>query len=95
MKNTFISVLIFGLTLLSTMQAQAEQGDWVVRLRAVNVMPNEDSRLGSTVNELLGSTVMSPGAELSVSDNMIPEIDISYYFTKHISRTDFSCWHGA
>lgn len=85
MKNTFISALLACLSLLSAMQVQAEQGDWVIRLRAVNVMPNEDSQLGTTVNELLGSTVMSSGAELGVSDNMIPEIDISYYFTKHLA----------
>lgn len=85
MKNTLISALLAGLTLLPSMQAKAEAGDWVVRLRAVTVSPNEESRLGTTVNELLGGTVMSPGAELSVSDNTIPEIDISYYFTKNIA----------
>jgi len=63
---------------------QAEAGDWVVRVRAVNVSPNEDSRLGKTVNRNVGP-VMSPGAELSVDNNLIPELDISYYFTKHIA----------
>jgi outer membrane protein len=28
---------------------------------------------------------MSPGAELSVGSNVIPELDISYYFTKNIA----------
>lgn len=85
MKNTLTSALFAGLTLLPTMQARAEEGDWVVRLRAATISPNEDSKLGSTVNTLLGGTVMSPGAELSVSDNTIPEIDISYYFNKHLA----------
>jgi outer membrane protein len=67
------------------MLAQAEEGDWVVRLRAANVTPNEDSKLGKTVNNLLGAPVMSPGAELKVDDNWIPELDISYYFTKNIA----------
>ncbi|MGB2832129.1 MAG: OmpW family outer membrane protein [Methylotenera sp.] len=65
--------------------AHAEAGDIVVRLRAVNVAPNEDSKLGKTVNNLLGAPVMSPGAELAVSDKVIPELDISYYFTKNIA----------
>jgi len=65
--------------------AQAEAGDWVVRLRAADVSPNEDSRLGKTVNNLLGAPVMSPGAELSVDNNWIPEFDVSYYFTKNIA----------
>jgi outer membrane protein len=63
---------------------QAEAGDWVVRARAVNVAPNEDSKLGKTVNQNVAN-VMSPGAELHVSDKVIPELDISYYFTKNIA----------
>ena len=63
----------------------AEAGDWVVRARAVNISPNEDSSLGKTVNNLLGAPVMSLGAELAVSDKVIPEFDISYYITKNIA----------
>ena len=65
--------------------AQAEAGDWVVRARAVNVSPNEDSELGKTVNNLLGGPAMPAGAELSVDNNWIPEFDISYYITKNIA----------
>ena len=57
----------------------------MVRARAVNISPNEDSSLGKTVNNLLGAPVMSPGAELAVSDKVIPELDISYYITKNIA----------
>ena len=53
--------------------------------RAVNISPTEDSSLGKTVNNLLGAPVMSPGAELAVSDKVIPELDISYYITKNIA----------
>jgi outer membrane protein len=83
MKKTLLSALIASALL--PMFAHAEAGDWVVRLRAVNVNPNEDSNLGKTVNKALGSTVMSPGSELSVDSNTIPELDISYYFTKNIA----------
>jgi outer membrane protein len=55
-----------------------------VRIRAADVVPNEDSELGKTVNGFLPD-VMSPGAELKVDDNLIPELDISYYFTKNIA----------
>jgi outer membrane protein len=64
--------------------SQAEAGDWVVRARAVSVSPNEDSSLGKTVNKNV-APVMSPGAELSVDNNVIPELDISYYVTKNIA----------
>ena len=35
----------------SPVLAHAEAGDWVVRVRAANVSPNEDSKLGKTVNK--------------------------------------------
>jgi outer membrane protein len=82
MKKTMLAVALtaaFAPTL-----ALAEAGDWVVRVRAVDVSPNEDSKLGSTVNGLIPGA-MSPGAELSVDTNVIPELDVSYYFTKNIA----------
>jgi outer membrane protein len=83
MKKTLISALIASSLL--PMLAHAEAGDWVVRLRAVNVSPNEDSELGKTVNKNVGAGTMSDGAELNVDSNTIPELDISYYFTKNIA----------
>jgi outer membrane protein len=82
MKKTIIAV---ALVAAFPTLAMAEAGDWVVRVRAVNVAPNEDSKLGKTVNNLLGAPVMSSGAELAVSDKVIPELDISYYLTKNIA----------
>lgn len=62
--------------------AQAEAGDFVVRVRAVNVSPNEDSKLGKTINN---AGLIDAGAKLAVDDNWIPELDISYYLTKNIA----------
>jgi outer membrane protein len=83
MKKTILAASMAA-ALVAPMFAHAEAGDWVVRLRAVNVSPNEDSDLGKTVNKNVAN-VMSPGAELKVDDNWIPEFDISYYFTKNIA----------
>jgi outer membrane protein len=82
MKKTILSALIASALL--PMFAHAEAGDWVVRLRAANISPNEDSKLGKTVNKNVAN-VMSNGAELAVDSNTIPELDISYYFTKNIA----------
>lgn len=80
------SLLVLALAAAFTpMLANAEAGDWVLRARAVNVSPNEDSELGKTVNAVTGGTTMSPGAELAVDNNWIPEVDISYYITKNIA----------
>lgn len=83
MKKLVLSVLLAAA--FAPTVAMAEQGDWVVRLRAASVNPNDDSRLGKTVNSLLGAPVMSPGADLVVDNNLIPELDISYYLTKNIA----------
>mgnify|MGYP001820780931 CR=1 FL=1 len=83
MQKTILA-LALATTMAAPMFAHAEAGDWVVRLRAVSVNPNVDSDLGKTLNKNVGP-VMSPGAELSVSEKMIPELDISYYFTKNIA----------
>jgi len=78
-------ILVSLLALLTPVAAMAEAGDWVVRARAVNVSPNEDSKLGRTVNGIGLGNIMSSGAKLEVDSNIIPELDISYYFTKHIA----------
>lgn len=79
------SLLVLALTAaFSPMLAHAEAGDWVVRARVVNINPDESSDLGKTVNKNV-APVMSPGAELKVDSNTIPELDISYYITKNIA----------
>lgn len=85
MKKTALSLILASL--LPAFSAHAEQGDWVVRLRATSISPNENSDLGKYVNKNVGAgaTLMSPGSELKVDSNTIPELDISYYFTKNIA----------
>lgn len=75
MKKIAIAALIAAAFAPSL--ALAEAGDFVVRVRAVNVSPNEDSKLGSYL--------ASPGLELKVDSNTIPEIDFTYYITKNIA----------
>ena len=60
--------------------AQAEAGDIVVRLRAAYVNPDEKSKLGS-----LDGGLTTADGRLAVGNNTIPELDISYYFTKNIA----------
>lgn len=83
MKKTAISLMLAAL--LPAMNVHAEQGDWVVRLRATNLSPNESSDLGKYVNKNVAAGVMSNGAELKLDNNTFPELDISYYWTKNIA----------
>lgn len=50
------------------------QSPWQIRVRALYVMPE-----GS------GSVTGIPGSDLSISDSVVPELDITYYFTKNIA----------
>ncbi len=70
--------------------AQAEAGDFVVRLRATHVSPDVSSKLGSQTDVSYGAGTAgvvygSASAQLEVDNNTIPEIDFSYYFTKNIA----------
>ena len=70
--------------------AQAEAGDFVVRLRATHVSPDVSSKLGpqtdaSQVGLSAAALYGSSDAKLEVGSNTIPELDISYYFTKNIA----------
>ena len=84
MKKSLIALAVAAA--LAPSLAMAEKGDIVVRLRATNITANEDSDLGKYVNKNVGlGNIMSPGAELKVDSNTIPEIDFSYYITKNIA----------
>ncbi len=72
MKKIF-AVAIAALSLVGAAQAQTTQeGPWLVRLRAVNL----DSDNG-------GST--TPNLALTINDKVIPELDISYFFTPNFA----------
>ncbi|MDR2880898.1 MAG: outer membrane beta-barrel protein [Azoarcus sp.] len=86
MKKTLLAVLVASA--FAPAFAMAEQGDFVVRLRATHIQADEDSSLGKKTNSVYGvapNTVLNNGAELAVDSNTIPEIDFSYYVTKNIA----------
>ena len=62
------------LTAQSATQAAAAHGPWQVRVRALGVITKDSG----TVDGIAG-------ADLSYSDTVIPELDISYYFTQNIA----------
>ena len=55
--------------------AYAEQGDWLVRTRAILVAPTEDSS---------GIEPAFPNDEVSVSNSFAPELDFTYFVTDNI-----------
>ncbi|MDO9233398.1 MAG: OmpW family outer membrane protein [Methylotenera sp.] len=85
------SVLVLAIAAtFAPVLAQAEAGDWVVRLRATNINPSESSKLGEKTAQAYGADTAtalygSTSANLQVDSNTIPELDISYYVTKNIA----------
>jgi outer membrane protein len=73
MRNLFFAAT--GVALLAAGPAQAAQGDWLVRLRAIMVAPNEKT---GPVQPTFATS------HTSVSDSFAPEIDFTYMATKHI-----------
>lgn len=64
---------VSSLAMIAT-PVMAKQGDVLIRVRAIDVIPNEDS----------GSVLPSfPGEQVSVNNSIMPEIDITYMATDH------------
>lgn len=57
--------------------AQADQGDWLVRIRAIDIQPRNQS------DPIPGLGV--PADAISLSDKWAPEVDFSYFLTKNIA----------
>lgn len=52
---------------------QAEEGDWLVRLRGIHVSPSESA------------TITPIGGTASIDTATVPELDISYFLTNNIA----------
>ena len=70
MNKTLRAVAIAALSVAALTPAMAQETPWQVRVRAVNIDPaNKDNT----------------GLGLSVNEKLIPELDISYFFTPNIA----------
>ena len=53
---------------------------WMVRVRAIAVIPDESARIRNAVT----NAAIAP-ASVNISNTVVPEVDISYFFTKNIA----------
>jgi outer membrane protein len=74
MKSIYLAAS--ALAAMAAAPAHAEQGDWLLRGRAILVAPTEDSS---------GVKPAFPGDEVSVTNSFAPEVDISYFVTHHVA----------
>jgi len=75
MKKQVLAALIAAGLSIPAFAQSAPEGDWMVRVRAVNI---------DTANKSDAFTGVAAD-EVHVSDKVIPEVDISYFFTKNIA----------
>ena len=73
MNKKTISKLALGLLAALSFNAIAQENPWMVRVRATNL--NWDNGQTSTVQAL----------DVNAKDKTIPELDITYFFTKNIA----------
>lgn len=77
MKKIVLAVM--ALTLFSANFANAQEENkvdfkkWQIRVRGVGVVPDESATIGII------------GGDVNISNTLIPELDITYFFTKNIS----------
>lgn len=79
MKNVFVVaglLVALSLGLSSIVRAEDDYMKFGVRMRAIYVAPSEsvDSRVDTVL-----------GGKTTVSDNIIPELDLEYFFLKNVS----------
>lgn len=67
MKRPMLCAAALATVFAASTPAMAESGDWLVRLRAIDVMPNESA------------TITPIGGDVDISDQIVPELDITYF----------------
>ena len=78
MKTTTISKLALGLLAALSFNTIAQESPWMVRARATNL--NWDNGQSTPAIQPGGS-----GLDVNAKNKTIPELDISYFFTKNIA----------
>ncbi|RSZ56720.1 OmpW family protein [Massilia atriviolacea] len=76
MKSKLLAAVAVSMLGLVAVEAQAQDGQWLVRARAAHLNPADKS-----------TPVAGVGASdrISVSDKTIPEFDVSYFFTPNLA----------
>ena len=70
-------IILLSLLIFSTQSFALDEKDWKIRLRGLSIVPNDTS----TTTILNNTTGQSSG--VTVDNNFIPEIDITYMLNPH------------
>ena len=81
-KTLAVAVLAAAVAGALPAHAQQKEGNWMVRLRAVNLGMDNKATAGQ------GTVVTAaalPADGVAASDKLIPEVDFTYFFTKNLA----------
>jgi outer membrane protein len=83
MKSVSVMMIAAALLGLPLAGAQAQdQSPWQLRARVLGVLPDTS---GSSVNVQGVPALNSPNSGLNISNSVVPELDVSYFFTKNVA----------
>jgi outer membrane protein len=71
MRNTFLAVAVLSVLAAMPVAAEEAPGTVLLRLRALEIVPDVSSHVGNAKQVL------------NITDTTIPEADITYFFTEH------------
>ncbi|MEO0550592.1 MAG: OmpW family outer membrane protein [Pseudomonadota bacterium] len=78
MKNLYCAALMASSSFIAVAPiAYAEENPWMVRVRAVGVLPDEGASLS-----VAGTAI---GGDVDISDQYVPELDITYFFNENFA----------
>lgn len=76
MKKVVFVLMAFSFLTTNAQQKQESKNDlkhWEIRLRGLGVAPDEKATIGTI------------GGDVSISATIVPELDITYFFTNHLA----------
>lgn len=79
MKHTILALLAASGTMLATpaIATAEEDNPWMIRARAISVMPSESGDLS------VGGTALA--GDVDIADQIVPELDITYFFNENFA----------
>lgn len=82
-KLTGLAIAVALATLATPALSQEKEGNWMVRVRAVNLGMDNKSDPGTGAGGVTAAVL--PQDSIKASSKTIPEVDITYFFTKNLA----------
>ncbi|MCE2926245.1 MAG: OmpW family protein [Rickettsiales bacterium] len=75
MKKLLFALLVNTVAMPAVAAEMPKAGDFIVRARAISVIPDEDAKISGAVT----------GSQIDIDTSVVPELDVSYFVTNNIA----------